>query len=167
MWRLVTESERPGYKFPYYKKLEKAELFYPIDSVEEPYEPEGLVHQVFKFGVTLIKYVGEDESKDYWQTPKETNDRRAGDCEDMAIWLCRKSFVLGVTDIKFVVGKMKIGVLWGAKWLGHAWAEYDGYVYDIANYKVRKESKKLYDKTFKPFYGFDRSNRYRWDHINA
>jgi len=163
MWRLIPEKERPIYQFPYYKKLEKTKIFQGIFEVEEPGQPSDMVNQVFRLGTVLIKYVGEEELKDYWQTAEETSNRHAGDCEDMAIWLCRKCFVLGVKDIKFVVGKMKVGPFWKPKWLGHAWAEHGDFVYDIANYKARKRFGKLYGKSFKPFYAFDRSDRYRWE----
>ena len=56
----------------------------------EPFEPSRLIQplqvdDIFKWVCSNIKY--KPEGKDYWQTPLETLQRGAGDCEDGSILL--------------------------------------------------------------------------------
>ena len=49
-----------------------------------------------------IKYVSDPDVwkvKDYWQTPEETLELRTGDCEDVAILLCKTLDILGVKNV--------------------------------------------------------------------
>lgn len=66
------------------------------------------------------KYVSDQEQfakPDYWQAPEEFEKRKAGDCEDFALWAWRQLLSLGY-DARFVAGT---GGRYGA---GHAWVEY-------------------------------------------
>ena len=48
-----------------------------------------------------------DRRSDHWQTPEETEARRAGDCEDKAVWLYAQLKAAGYTDTRLVIGKYK------------------------------------------------------------
>jgi hypothetical protein len=52
--------------------------------------------------------------RDYWQPPDEFEQRKAGDCEDFALWTWRQLMAMGL-DARFVGGKH------GRYGTGHAW----------------------------------------------
>ena len=65
--------------------------------------------------------------RDYWQTPEETVNRRAGDCEDFSLlfmYLCRR--YLDIEPRLFVVSRNSIGTY------DHTIVEVDGSWYDPA-----------------------------------
>ena len=57
---------------------------------------------------------GKDE---YWQPPEEFEKRRAGDCEDFALWTWRQLLSMGY-DARFIGGSC------GRYGTGHGWVEY-------------------------------------------
>ena len=57
---------------------------------------------------------GKDE---YWQPPDEFEKRKAGDCEDFALWTWRQLLGMGL-DARVVFGTH------GRYGIGHAWVEY-------------------------------------------
>jgi hypothetical protein len=63
------------------------------------------------------RYVSDETQfgrNDYWQPPEEFELRKAGDCEDWALWAWRQLLALGY-DTRFVVGRS------GRYGDGHAW----------------------------------------------
>jgi hypothetical protein len=54
---------------------------------------------------------------DYWQLPDEFETRRAGDCDDHAVWAWRKLIDLGQTPL-LVSGRRRTN---DGGWDGHAW----------------------------------------------
>ncbi len=46
-----------------------------------------------------------DTRGDRWQSPEETGHMRAGDCEDMALWLYAKLLEGGRSDARLVIGR--------------------------------------------------------------
>ena len=48
-----------------------------------------VLRQVYNECVKGLQYIAEPPTLDYWQTPKETEQKQGGDCEDLAIW-CAK-----------------------------------------------------------------------------
>ena len=66
------------------------------------------------------KYVSDKElfgKPDYWQPPEEFERRKAGDCEDFALWTWRQLLSMGY-DARFIGGSC------GRYGDGHAWVEY-------------------------------------------
>jgi hypothetical protein len=70
--------------------------------------------------LTGCKYVSDKElfgKRDYWQPPDEFEKRKAGDCEDFALWTWRQLLNMGY-DARFIGGSA------GRYGDGHAWVEY-------------------------------------------
>ncbi len=70
--------------------------------------------------LTRCKYVSDKElfgKRDYWQPPDEFEKRKAGDCEDFALWTWRQLLNMGY-DARFIGGSA------GRYGDGHAWVEY-------------------------------------------
>ena len=66
------------------------------------------------------KYVSDKElfgKDEYWQPPDEFEKRKAGDCEDFALWTWRQLLNMGY-DARFVGGSA------GRYGSGHAWVEF-------------------------------------------
>ncbi|MBT3201578.1 MAG: hypothetical protein HN350_16875 [Phycisphaerales bacterium] len=86
-----------------------------------------------------IRYA-DDENGDYWQSPQETIQRGAGDCEDQAFYLhylllkkgLQSEVVFGIEDLKQADS-------------GHVWVEHSAngevYVLDPTNRMMRARSK--------------------------
>ncbi len=53
-----------------------------------------------------FRYVS-DPRGDHWQSPSETESRRAGDCEDKSIWLFSRLKMNGYQNLRLVVGKYR------------------------------------------------------------
>lgn len=96
-----------------------------LPKVVDMYKRHDAVHQpkfiTYKTGVALLEqvnsyynsditYTNDKEGIDYWQTPKETNERRKGDCEDYAIakWQALLDNGIPETDMYFMSGKHKL-----------------------------------------------------------
>lgn len=66
------------------------------------------------------RYVSDREQfgvRDHWMPPGEFEQRRRGDCDDFALWICRQLLSLGY-DARFVVGSA------GRYGSGHAWVSF-------------------------------------------
>jgi hypothetical protein len=104
------------------------------------------------------------QGKDHWQTPQETEARRAGDCEDKALWLFAQLKKNGFHKARLVVGRQRAssGGL-------HVWVVLESdsdalfYVLDPTNQKRIWKSTDFSDGSYRPLYSFDGSNRYRHD----
>jgi hypothetical protein len=57
------------------------------------------------------------DKEEYWQPPEEFEKRKAGDCEDFALWTWRQLLAMGF-DARFIGGSA------GRYGIGHAWVEY-------------------------------------------
>jgi hypothetical protein len=57
------------------------------------------------------------DKEEYWQPPEEFEKRKAGDCEDFALWTWRQLLSMGY-DARFIGGSC------GRYGDGHAWVEY-------------------------------------------
>ena len=96
-----------------------------------------------------ITYVGDDKSvgvPEYWQFPAETFKQRAGDCEDMHIYMVSLMRCAGIPAhrVKVAAGLVKAGK--AAETGGHAYTVYlrdDGewVVMDACYYPNRKHAK--------------------------
>lgn len=84
----------------------------------------------FEWVVNNIKYV--PETKDYWQLPHETLERKAGDCEDGAILLA--SMILSILPQS---EKWRVFVYIFEK-PAHAIVVYDDKVYDWTNPSLKE-----------------------------
>ena len=85
--------------------------------LEEQMPPK--VYECFK-KARKIKYKAEDIGKDYWQTPKETEEKGKGDCEDIAIYLYDLLKKEGI-ESEVVTGLM----MEAAYFTMHVWNEYE------------------------------------------
>lgn len=65
-----------------------------------------------------LAYAPDAPGHDTWQTPDQTDDRGAGDCEDIAIWAMRDMTRRGVQNVRLVIGRWRGGL--------HAWLTIHG-----------------------------------------
>ena len=114
-----------------------------------------LVHQFFDSHIEWKTDCEVYDSTEYWATPTEVMERKAGDCEDIAI---AKYFVLrdaGMSDdhLKLVYGRINIGV-----WLPHMLLmchSWDGLILlDNADNRIRTLEQR---RDFAPILGFNLS----------
>lgn len=79
-----------------------------------------VLRQVYNECVKGLQYIAEPPTLDYWQTPKETEQKQGGDCEDLAIWMVCETW-------ERCQSTPKLFLVWGldAKGQGHAWGEYE------------------------------------------
>lgn len=144
---------------PFDKRVVASELFANIHIVEGEFDMDGL----YRTGQILLRYKKDPDRKDVWQPAYVTERYRTGDCEDMAIWLCRHGYDKGHNP-KLIVGATIVGFWWWKKipkYPNHAWAEYQGKVFDLA-YMNKVESVRIYGNYLQPMYAYDNEGKYVW-----
>jgi hypothetical protein len=144
---------------PFDNKLNSTGTLAGIVPVQNVQSADSLFNKAKTF-----RYVADDPSKDYWQTPQETESRWAGDCEDKAVWLFAQLKKNGYRDVRLVVGHFN-----RASHGYHVWVtltdESSGRVcvLDPTSQKRIWKSEDFAEGYYKPLYSFDGSNRYRHD----
>lgn len=97
---------------------------------------------------------------EHWQLPEETEGRRAGDCEDKAIWLYVRLIQRGFENTRLVIGKYRIN-----QSDYHAWvaAYLDGKVYilDPTTNNGIWEAQQYPEGFYVPIYSYHKNNRWR------
>lgn len=124
--------------------------------------PDGTDDKSHRVGRSFVSPRGERRSPDYWQLPEETEARRAGDCEDKAIWLYAILIQEGFTNIRLVVGKYRIDQsdyhAWVAAYLGEA-----VYILDPTINNGIWEVDRYPEGFYKPMYSYYKGKR--WQHL--
>ncbi len=110
-----------------------------------------------------IRYVADEPSNDYWQTPQQTEARWAGDCEDKAIWLFFKLKQNGFSGVRLVIGRLRSVSRGFHVWVTLSTDQNDSYLLDPTSQKRAWKSSELPEGYYHPLYSFDGSNRYRHD----
>ena len=105
-----------------------------IISTEEPAIPqrEPTINEWLQYIAEAIPFVvdGPNDLYDYWQVPAETIERRAGDCEDLAI-LCMDFFLckgMPEEDVELCLGF--------CRGHGHAWISLGGIQFEPRDGRV-------------------------------
>lgn len=108
-----------------------------------------------------FRYTRDAKGKDTWQTPEETEMRRAGDCEDKAVWLYAQLKANGHTSARLVIGKYKSFQKTYHVWVTYADAQGTTYILDPAT-QTRPWVLGNFSKGFYiPYYSYDGKKRYR------
>lgn len=100
---------------------------------------------------------------DYWQNPDELEENQAGDCEDKALWLYSKLIEEGYSNIRLVIGKLRV-----KDRINHMWVAWhvEGEVLILATTLKTGplKSSELPNKFYKPLYSYYKSQK--WEHIS-
>ena len=107
-----------------------------------------------------IRYAKDDTSKDYWQTPEETQARWAGDCEDKALWLFAELKKNGYDEVRLVVGRFRSTGGYHV-WVTMSDGQDNVWVLDPTAQKKIWKASDFGPGYYKAFYSFDGVNRYR------
>ena len=107
-----------------------------------------------------FRYKKDDATSDLWQTPQETEQRWAGDCEDKAVWLYANLKQNGYQDVRLVIGRFRAGL--------HVWVTMpDGqggyFILDPTAHKRIWNASDFPENLYRPLYSFDGLERYRHD----
>lgn len=108
------------------------------------------------------KFVYIDEGKkDTWQAPHLTESKRAGDCEDKAMWLYNQLRSNGYRNVRLVVGKYRSIDRTYHMWLTYSDSRGIVYLLDPSiQRRIWKQSK--FGKGFyQPAFSYDENGRYR------
>ena len=113
------------------------------------------------FTAKSFRYVS-DSRGDHWQSAEETEARRAGDCEDKAVWLFARLIQSGYYNVRLVIGKYR-----SIDRQFHVWvicSDKDGNtcLLDPAKQKRIWYLTAVMDGLYKPLYAYDGQNRYRY-----
>lgn len=146
---------------PYDKKLRECGLFgIPTSTQQQNGEFDSDINSNFRIAKSF-RYIP-DASNDYWQSPDETDARKAGDCEDKAIWLFARLINSGRQQVRLVVGQMR-----QVDSSLHVWVtceDSNGTVYLLdpsAQKKVWKASDFAAD-WYRPLYAYDGTKGYSY-----
>lgn len=107
-----------------------------------------------------FRYQKDEAANDHWQTPQETEQRWAGDCEDKAAWLYANLKQNGYQDVRLVIGRFRGGL--------HVWVTMpDGrggyFILDPTAHKRIWNETDFPENYYRPLYSFDGLQRYRHD----
>lgn len=108
-----------------------------------------------------FRYVA-DRGRDNWQTDTETQSRRAGDCEDKAVWLYKNLIAGGAQNVRLVIGRYR-----QMDRQLHVWVtcrDRDGNTCLLDPSKQRRVWKlsSADSGLYRPLYGFDGRNKYKY-----
>jgi hypothetical protein len=110
-----------------------------------------------------IRYVPDPAGQDHWQTPEETQQRWAGDCEDKAFWLFAQLKQNGYSHVRLVIGRYRALDSGFHVWVTLVDDHGDVFVLDpTAQRKIWKASD-FSEEYYRALYSFDGMNRYRHD----
>ena len=109
-----------------------------------------------------IRYVP-DGAVDYWQTPEETEQRWAGDCEDKAIWLYARLKQNGYFNARLVIGRYRPTDRSYHVWVSMPDGQNGVFILDPTAQKKIWKSLDFSEGFYRPSYSFDGINRYRHD----
>lgn len=107
-----------------------------------------------------ITYTPEQQDRDYWQLPVETETLGTGDCEDMAIWLYAKMKQNGLEPVRLCIGKHTTDAALMHAWL--IWRHNNSlYVLDpsVSGKPLRQDE--IRAGTYVPHYSFDGDRKWR------
>ncbi len=90
-------------------------------------------------------------------TPKQTGERRVGDCKDKALWLCDQ---LADPSARFVIGKMK-----RSSRLNHAWVMWQGegrwWILDCTMNATPLPADSMSPDSYIPLYSYSKNSVFR------
>ncbi len=115
--------------------------------------------QKFKYKADLELF----QILDYWQNPDEIEKNQAGDCEDKSLWLYSKLIGEGYSDIRLVIGKLRVDDK-----INHMWViwQIEGETF-ILDSTTKLDPIKLSDlpyQAYKPLYSYYKNQK--WEHIS-
>ncbi len=110
-----------------------------------------------------FRYEPDARGNDRWQTPEETQERWAGDCEDKAVWLYAQLRKNGYNSARLVIGRQNPSSRSLHVWVTLGNEDGTFYVLDPTAQKRVWRSTDFSDGSYKPLYSFDGSDRYRHD----
>jgi hypothetical protein len=110
-----------------------------------------------------FRYVPDKPGKDTWQTPDETDMRRAGDCEDKAVWLYAQLKKNGYSNVRLVIGRMRASSRGFHVWVSLTNSQGQYLILDPTAQKKIWEHSSFSDGEYTPLYSFDGVTRYRHD----
>lgn len=100
-----------------------------------------------------------------WQTPREVNMAKRGDCKGKAMALYAMMHRFGATDVRFVIGRHRTG-----DWFTHAWLEWETangrYVLDPTFNRQAVAMARANPSTYIPLYAYEGAFRYRALNVN-
>ncbi len=123
------------------------------------YPSAGSIDQIFR-QARRFSYVT-DKRGDDWQSPQTTEERRAGDCEDIALWLYAQLRSEGYKNLILVVGKYRSGDTRCHVWLMHVDKNGDVLILDPAIQKRIWPLNAFGQEFYQPIFLFDGSHRYK------
>lgn len=95
-----------------------------------------------------------------WKTPAEVKSARAGDCKGKALALYELMLVNGATNVRFVIGKRRLGDS-----LTHAWLEWEGndanYILDPTFNWLAVKAADRGSARYVPLYVYEGAHKYR------
>jgi len=107
-----------------------------------------------------IEYTPEQDHRDYWQLPEESEALGTGDCEDMAIWLYIKMKRAGLEPVRLCIGKHTPGADEMHAWL--IWRDRNRlYILDPSVTGELLPSEKAEPGTYLPYYSYDADRKWR------
>ena len=144
---------------PFDGKISKTGVF-NTEILENPTTTQSESVESLFFKASRFRYVS-DNNGDHWQTPKETDQRQAGDCEDKAIWLFAQLKQNGYANTRVVIGKYRP---FERKY--HVWVTYTdnsghAFVLDPAIQKRVWDTQSFSQEFYQPIYSFDGIHKYR------
>ena len=110
-----------------------------------------------------MRYVSDAATRDYWQTPQETQARWSGDCEDKALWLFAQLKKNSHENVRLVVGRHRSTDKNYHVWVTMADGQNNIWILDPTAQKKIWKSSDFGGGYYKPLYSFDGINRYRHD----
>ena len=148
-------GSRPIQATPYDRKLATAHFFDFGGTGGSSSSMESLFYVARSF-----RYAS-DGQRDYWQSPSETEARRAGDCEDKAIWLYSRLKENGFVDVRLVVGKYRQMDRINHVWITCSDPSGTSYILDPAKQKRPWREGNFATGLYIPAYSFDGQTRYK------
>jgi len=144
---------------PYDGKISKTGVF-STELLENPTAIQSESMESLFFKARRFRYAS-DNNGDHWQTPEETDQKQAGDCEDKAVWLFAQLKQNGYTDTRVVIGKYRS---FERKY--HVWVTYTDnsgrtFVLDPAIQKRIWDTQSFSQGFYRPIYSFDGIHKYR------
>lgn len=144
---------------PFDARVRKAGCFDMIPAGSHPSQPRS-IEEMFRVARSF-RYVS-DSGGDRWQAADETEARRAGDCEDKAVWLFAQLLKNNYYNVRLVIGKYR-----SIDKRFHVWVICSDRAGNTCLLDPTIQKRVWYltatDAGFyKPFYAFDGQNRYRY-----
>ena len=152
----ITQGIRPAYSTPFDSKLMRPGLF----ELNTPKDSNASIESLFRTARSF-RYVS-DGSQDYWQTAEETDSKRAGDCEDKAIWLFARLKQSAYNNVQLVIGKYKSIDINYHVWVTCTDESGNTYLLDPAIQKRIWTNESFASGFYTQVYSYDGVNRYRY-----